>query len=466
MSMIRRPFWGFLMGILSFVSASALAQPDLSGDWLGTLRVPGQELRLAFHIEGDPGAYTAAMDSIDQGAMDIPVNTVSVVGDKVEMSVNALSAKYTGRLSSDGDSIKGTWSQGAANLPLTIERTDDVPQLKRPQEPKPPFPYKTEDVAFDNPDAPGVRLAGTLSIPEGPGPHSVLLFITGSGPQNRDEELMGHKPFLVISDYLVRNGYATLRCDDRGFGKSEGDYQSATSNDFANDALAGVEFLKSRPEIDNARIGLLGHSEGGLVAPIAATQSDDVAFMVLLAPPAVTGEEILYEQSAMILRASGNNDFIVNRSRELNEEIYTAIKNAETEDAVKEAVTAIVDEMSEFERKAFQIDQQLPLLASPWFKNFLVYDPRPTLRQVSCPVLALFGENDLQVPPDQNLDEFKTALEEGTNPYATVLELEGLNHLFQESASGSPMEYGAIEQTISPKALETITEWLDEHVKP
>jgi uncharacterized protein len=300
------------------------------------------------------------------------------------------------------------------------------------------------------------------------------VLITGSGPQNRDEELLGHKPFLVLSDHLTRNGYAVLRFDDRGVGESEGDFKSATTEDFAKDVLAAVEYLKTRKEIDHKKIGLIGHSEGGIIAPMAAIQNKEIAFIVLLAGTGLPGEEILYLQSRLIEEAGGTAEEDIKKSLEFSSVIYDAIKNSGdfvvAENRIKEYFWREYMEMTDEDKQKIGdpevfLDMQLRVALTPWFKFFLTYDPVPALEKVKCPVLAIIGEKDLQVPPKENLPAIEEALKRGGNKNFTVKELPGLNHLFQTAETGSPLEYGKIEETMSPLALDTITKWLQENIK-
>lgn len=439
----------------------SVAQLNVTGYWLGTLNAGGTELRILFHVfTGDDGGYAATMSSLDQGAMDIPVTGVTVDSNAVEMTIPAVRGSYKGRMRDDELTIDGNWSQGGASLPLTLERTDGAPEYNRPQEPKPPFPYETEDVAYDNARAEGVRLAGTLTLPESDGPFPAVLFITGSGAQDRDESLMGHKPFLVIADHLTRRGIATLRVDDRGFGESTGDLANATTEDFASDALAGVEYLLTRSEIRRDAVGLIGHSEGGIVAPIVANMSDDVAFAVLIAPTAIPGEDLLHLQTRLILEAQGVPAFMADRSESMNRDIYAAVRESDDSEELRAAMEAVFAEMSAAERQLVDMDSVLGMVDSPWFRFFLDYNPRASFVAMACPVLALFGELDLQVPPDPNLDELKAALEEGGNADATVREIPGVNHLFQHATTGSPGEYAQIEETIAPEVLDAISGWI------
>jgi fermentation-respiration switch protein FrsA (DUF1100 family) len=451
-------------------------QEGLLGTWAGTLVVSGAELPVVFHIRAaEDGRLTATMDSPAQGATDIPVNEVFFSEGHLRMVSAAVGGAFEGDLAPDGARFEGKWVQSGMELPLTLERTEEgLEAPSRPQDPQPPFPYGEEEVRILNSEG-GHTLAGTLTLPEGDGPFPAVVLVSGSGPQDRDEAVFGHRPFLILADHLARKGIAVLRYDDRGVGASEGDFGSATSEDFVSDALAGVSLLRNRMEIDPDHVGILGHSEGGLVAPLAAVRSADVSFVVMLAGPGVTGEEILLEQGALIAQASGASDAAIRRNRDLQEELFAIVKDESDPDVARplleEAMRTSLGNMTEEERATAGltrdteeqvVESQVRSVNSPWFRFFLTHDPAPVLRRVSVPVLALFGELDLQVPPGQNLPEIEAALREGGNADATVLELPGLNHLFQTAATGSPMEYPGIEETISPAALEAISEWIRE----
>ncbi|MGA8264930.1 MAG: alpha/beta hydrolase [Ignavibacteriaceae bacterium] len=441
---------------------------NAEGNWLGSLKVSGISLRIVFHIsKTEDGNYKATMDSPDQGAKDIPVEKVSVNGDSIEIEMPQLRGEYKGRFDDEGTSIEGTWSQAGSNFPLNLEKTNKPVVINRPQEPKPPFPYNSEDVSYVNIQE-GNTLAGTFTFPKEGGPFPAVLLITGSGPQNRDEELLGHKPFLVLSDYLTRRGIAVLRVDDRGVGKSTGNFAGATSADFATDVLAGVEYLKTRKEVNKNEIGLIGHSEGGLIAPMVAVKSKDVAFIVLMAGPGVPGDSILIMQEALISAAEGSSPDVVAKGREVNREIYDIIKNEP--DSVKahnEVVNifeiyydSLPDSVKTKVGDKNTALKMLERIETPWFRFFLRYDPRPTLEKVKCPVLAIDGSKDLQVPPKEDLEAIAKALKKGGNKNFKTVELKGLNHLFQDCNTGSPAEYNTIEETISPTALKTIGDWV------
>ncbi|MCK4373048.1 MAG: alpha/beta fold hydrolase [candidate division Zixibacteria bacterium] len=447
---------------------------DIAGDWLGVLKVAGMELRLVIKIKTtDKGGFTATMDSPDQGATDIPIDKVTFSGDTLQFEAAALMMSYVGLIDSSWATVVGDFTQGGQKLPLTLERTKQTPEIKRPQEPKPPFPYDQEEVRYESSDS-GVSLAGTLTLPPSEKSVPAVLLITGSGPQDRNETIMGHKPFLVLADYLTRQGIAVLRCDDRGVGGSTGDPTNATTVDFAHDAQAGVRYLKSRLEIDASRIGLIGHSEGGLIAPMVAVAWKDIAFIVLMAGPGLPGEEILLDQAELILRAEGADEKALASQRELQERMFQAIK-ADTNRAVLEAnLRKILNEMttklSEEEREALNmagpaIDQQIQMALSPWMRFFITYEPRLTLQHVPCPLLAVNGELDLQVPAKANLEAIEEALTAAGHEDFTTVEMPGLNHLFQTAVTGSVSEYATIEETLSPDFLKLVGDWILEHTE-
>lgn len=345
----------------------------------------------------------------------------------------------------------------------------------RPQEPKAPYPYDEEEVVYHN-EKDRVQLAGTLTLPRSKRPFPAVLLITGSGPQDRNESLLGHKPFLVLADHLTRLGIAVLRVDDRGTFKSTGNFNEATSEDFAADALAGVEYLKTRREIAPKQIGLIGHSEGGLIAPLLAARSGDIAFIVMMAGPGLSGEQILYRQADMISRASGVSDELIALNRGAQERMFAIIKQEkdsviaeqrirEEAKIFREAAVGTRAEGNEEQQRAVNlisaaIEVQAKLVVKPWFRFFLTYDPRSALMKVRCPVLAINGEKDLQVPAEENLTAIRQALEAGGNKDYTTVSLPNLNHLFQTCRTGALSEYMQIEETISPAALETISKWI------
>ena len=439
---------------------------NLEGTWEGPLDVGATKLRLALKVtKAADGAFAAKLDSLDQGAKDLPVDAISLKDGVVHFEMKQLLAVFDGKLNEESSEIAGQFKQAGASFPLVLKRVAKPTTLNRPQEPKPPFPYEEEEVSYEN-KRDGVKLAGTLTLPRGKASSPAVILITGSGPQNRNEELLGHKPFLVLADYLTRLGVAVLRVDDRGVGGSTGNISNSTSENFASDVLAGIEFLKGRKGIDAKRIGLIGHSEGGLIAPLVASQSNDVAFIVLLAGPGLPGEEILYAQGALILKANGASAEALAKQRATQEMMFTILKqekdNAAAEKKMREGFDKQMASASETEKAQTKqvMEAQIGMALSPWFRHFLTYDPRPTLAKVKCPVLALNGENDLQVPVTENLREIEATLKAAGNKDVTIARLPKLNHLFQTSETGSPSEYVKIEETFAPVALKTIGDWI------
>ena len=443
------------------VAAKAAPKPatpsEIDGDWLGTLDTQVAKLRLVLHITNTDQGLTATMDSLDQNTKGIAVTSVTRKGPSLNFEIKVISGAYDGKISGDLQSFTGTWTQLGKSWPLEFKRVKDSAELgrKRPQNPVRPFPYKEVEVTYKNPQ-PGIDLAATLTIPEGTGPFPAVLLMAGSGPHDRDETLMGHKPFLVLSDYLTRKGIVVLRADKRGCGKSGGNYSQAVMEDFASDADAGVAYLKTRPEVDPKHIGLIGHSEGGLEAPMVAVHNPDVAFVVLMAGPGVKGSDILTAQQKLIEASIGKSSAEIEKDAATQREIF-AILGKDEDDAAreKELRAALAGTVPNA-----QIGLQIKVLNSPWFRDFVRYDPAPTLSKLACPVLAINGEKDLQVPPDQNLPAIRKALETAGNKHFEVTELPGLNHLFQNAKTGAIGEYAEIEETMSPVAMEKISSWI------
>ncbi len=462
----------FSILLLTLLTSTTLSAQDITGQWNGVLKLPAAQLRVIFNVTKTDTGFTSTMDSPDQGAKGIPVTTTIFENPNIKFVIANARIEYIGELK--GTAIVGIFKQGGQEFPLDLSKQAmEVELAKRPQEPTMPFPYYSEDVMFKNANA-NIALAGTLTLPKKEGSFPVVILITGSGPQNRDEELLGHKPFLVISDYLTKNGIAVLRFDDRGVGKSTGDFKAATSADFATDVESAVAYLKTRKEINTKKIGLVGHSEGGLIAPLVASKSTDISFIVLLAGPGIQGDKLLLLQQELIGRVSGASETELKKAKEINSKTFelvvksrdndklkTDLRNAINESIKKDTNTVIPKGMTQDEFVAAQINQ----LLNPWMEYFLRYNPALALEKVKCPVLAVNGEKDLQVSPKENLAAIKSALQKGGNKNSTTKELPNLNHLFQECKTGSPAEYASIEQTFSPVALEEITSWINTQTK-
>jgi len=445
--------------------AARADRPGPEGTWVGTIKSPFGDVRLVFKLTaGGDGRYSGRLDVIDQGAKDLPVAKVSYGEGRLLLEMPNLGASYAGSLAKDGNSIEGIWKQQGEH-PLTLRRTERIAALKRPQTPAAPLPYAVEEVAIDG-GAAGVRLAGTVTRPNGAGPYPAIVLISGSGPQDRDETVFGHKPFAVLADYLTRRGYVVLRYDDRGFGASTGDFGNSTTADFASDARAAVGYLKGRREVAPGRVGLIGHSEGGVIAPMVAADTP-VRFIVLIGAPGLPGGEIVVSQAESLQRSMGGNPRQVELSRGLNQTLVDVIKRGGDAGWVKQAATDFLNGLEgDDDRKLVgeavaAVIKDPSTLTGPWTRYFVKHDPRPVLAKVRCPVLALTGERDAHVEAGPNLKAMEQALRDGGNQHVTCKNLPGLNHLLQTCSTGSPAEYGDIEQTISPNALEAIGAWLE-----
>jgi len=446
---------------------------DITGQWNGQLKVQGTQLRLVFNITNTGSGFSSTMDSPDQGAKDIPTTTTSFENSILKITIANAKIEYEGTLG-ENNIIVGTFKQGGQSFQLNLSKEIiKKEKLVRPQEPIKPYSYYSEDITFENKKA-GINLAGTLTLPNKEGVFPVVILISGSGPQNRDEELVGHKPFLVLSDFLTKNGIAVLRYDDRGTALSKGDFKTATSADFATDVEAGIDYLKTRKEINKNKIGLIGHSEGGIIAPMVASKSKDVAFIILLAGTGIQGDQLLLLQQKLIGKVSGVSDEDLQKNEIINRKAFDIVNKSNSLEQLNTDLTNYIKQilkdnpntekpegMSEEDFVTLQVNQ----IANTWMQFFIKYNPAPTLEKVKCPVLALNGEKDLQVPPKENLEAIKKALTKGGNKKATTMELPNLNHLFQECKTGSPDEYATIEQTFSPIALTEILKWIQAQTK-
>ena len=450
--------------VCCFAATFSQAQ-DITGEWNGILRAPGMNLRIVIHIDKTGEGYTSTMDSPDQKATGIPVTATTFADSKLSLSIAGIGVTYEGEFKTD--SIVGLFKQSGLSMPLTLKRDAvEVKPVIRPQEPKLPYPYKSEDVTFEN-KAAGITLAGTLTMPSTGDNFTAAILISGSGLQNRDSELFGHKPFLLIADYLTQRGIAVLRFDDRGAGQSTGDPRTSTTADFATDVESAIAYLKSRKEINPQKIGLIGHSEGGVIAPMVATRSSDIGFIVMLAGTGLRGDVLLLKQTRLITEASGMSKDYIAQVEKFNSKIYDKIVRTDGAVSLQEMtsfLTTLKDEIADIIPAGTPVDDFIKntatSMASPWIQYFLRYDPAPALEKVQCPVLAVNGGKDIQVPAKENLTAIGEALKKGGNNRVTIKEYPGLNHLFQECTTGLPAEYATIEQTFSPVVLKDITDWI------
>ncbi|OOG56860.1 hypothetical protein B0E48_08445 [Rhodanobacter sp. C03] len=428
----------------------------MNGDWDGSLKVPtGMEMRLTLHLS----EHAATMDSPDQNASGIPV-TLNRQDSTVTVAISSVKASFTGTLSADGQSMTGRFSQGGMNMPAHFSRRAAgaaAPQPDRPQTPHPPFPYTSRDVNFPGKD--GDLLAGTLMLPKGHGPFPAVVMIAGSGRQNRDEDVAGHKIFLVIADRLTRAGIAVLRYDKRGIGASKGDFKTATTADFAIDAQDAARWLRTQPGIARDKVGLIGHSEGAEIAPLVANRDVQVAFVVLLSAPALPGADIIAAQQLAIALASGVPKAEAEKLHANEIRLLDAVRHSADQASANAAAQKIMEQAGmPAERAATEASE----ISSPWFRATLDYDPAPALRKLQQPTLVIAGSRDLQVDPAANLPVIRSAL--AKNAHARIVELPGLNHLLQPAKTGAPQEYGSIPITVDPAALDLITEWVKQQV--
>jgi uncharacterized protein len=448
----------------ALVPRTGLAQSPVAGRWEGAITIMGRELGIVLVFTGDAQAPVATIDVPQQGASGLPLKNVRLSGAAAhfELPAGTSVAIFDGQVA--GESMSGTFTQGPASGTFKVTRTGAAPAAE------PPPPYKQEEVTIASG---AVTLAGTLTSPPGAGAHPAVVLITGSGPQNRDEEIFGFKPFRLIADALTRGGLAVLRCDDRGVGGSTGSTAQSTSADFAADVLAEVQFLKSRPDILPARIGVLGHSEGGLVGPLAASKSKDIAFVVMLSGPALTGEKILLAQGELLARAAHVPEEQVKANADVQRAMFAAVRSgtgwAEVTALAEKVAADAIARLPEPQRRAVsdpqalvhqQVAQQVAAVRSPWFKFFLDYDPAPVLSSLNVPVLALFGEKDLQVPAKANRQALEEAFAVGGHVTPRVEVIPGANHLYQSAVTGEVSEYATLEKKFVPGFLELVSGWV------
>jgi pimeloyl-ACP methyl ester carboxylesterase len=452
--------------LITTISIVSVFSQDITGDWSGKTKRGDKELTFVFNFKKEKNTYSATMavptfriDGIKPTATTFENGTLIIDGSNVGMN-------YKGVYNKELQIFEGSYKEGAIVLSLNLKRgAAKLADSRRPQEPIKPYPYYEEEVVFDNVAA-KVSLSGTLTLPSKNGKFPVAILISGSGPQDRDESYMGHKPFLVLSDYLTKQGIGVLRFDDRGHGKSTGDFGAATTADFAKDVLSAVSYLKTRKDVDVKKIGLIGHSEGGIIAPLAANQTKDVSFIVLLASTGISGTELSVMQSKT-LRGFPVKDEV---EYEKNTRKAIAIVTSDrSNDEIKKEIRAHYDGFlrpiltslgaPEKNIKAF-IDNQVKVSTKPWNRYFLSYNPADEFEKLQIPVLSLNGNKDTQVDAKVNQTGIKNALIKGNNNEFKIVELEGLNHFFQECETGKMNEYRKIEQTFSPKALKVVSDWV------
>jgi pimeloyl-ACP methyl ester carboxylesterase len=454
----------FTLGFCLMVSA-LLAQ-GIVGDWSGVLDANGAKLRIIFHITKIGDTYKSTMDSPDQRAVGLPVGATTLVGNNVSINASQYGINYKGTYLPDSNKINGSFQGGGKEIQFNLIWSKSI-AIVRPQEPK-DFPYKREEVAFENIKA-GVRLAGTLTVPADGKITKIVILINGSGPHDRNEELMNHRPFLVWSDWLTRHGIAVLRYDDRGVGKSTGDFNMATTADLANDVEAAMTYIQSRPDLKDLSIGLIGHSEGGLIAPMVASRNKSVKFIVMLAGPGVPDVDLMAKQTEDVARVAGAPEKTAQLAGQRNKVLYNVVVQNSTLSVaeLKPLLDTAVYKAFRSEAPGIsnailaQTAQQYYVLLSPWSRYFFAANPADYLTKIKIPVLALDGTKDLQVNGEQNLAGIKASLEKAGNKHFEVVLLPDLNHLFQKATTGSVDEYSQITETVDPIALEKVSGWIN-----
>lgn len=450
------------------VAAWSQAAGSISGTWMGKIESGGQSFRMVLHIKSDSNRVVCTLDSPDQGALNLPTKGASFIANALKVDASNLGASYHGDMQAGDTLITGYWIQDGSSFRLDLSRQDKAVTLNRPQEPVAPFPYTSAHVTIDN-IAGRSQLSGTVVIPKGVGTFPAVVLLSDIGPHNQDGEVMGHKPFWVIADYLARNGIASIRFDDRGVGKSSGNFKAGTTVDFAGDAAAAFKLLYSNPKVSKKKVGIIGHGEGGVVGAIVASAEPKVSFVVLLASLGLSGEEVLIQQARAISNASGLPASAAIEAEQTNRAMYEIIKREPDNSKAVTELTALAWKIANNQQSLSVeeknnvvegISKSFSAILTPWYRSFLVLDPAVYYSKVKVPVLALCGAHDLEVNAQANLPAIEAALRDAGNANFKVLKLDDLNHLFQHCKTGLPAEYGTIEETISPDVLRVVKDWI------
>ena len=452
--------------ILSFSSIQLNAQSNslesLEGIWLGKVEIPNAAvLRMAIIVNKDG---SAVFNIIDQATGNIPIDEILYNGDTVSFKINRLGITIMGPISSDKDSIAAKFIQRGGKFTLNLGLVDELPQLNRPQTPKEPFGYASEEVDFENKPA-DVKLQGTLTLPDSKAKVPAVVLLTGSGKQGRDQDIGGHKHFWVIADYLSRNGIAVLRMDDRGFGGSTGDFSTSTTGDFATDAVAAVDYLKNRKEIDVSQIGLIGHSEGGATAVIAASQSTSVKFIISLSGGIINFGDIVITQLTDRLKSQNVPEANITLEMNWRRKLYEIVREPTDSATAANKMWMAYRELSEEDIKTMKwpegrMNHMISQLLGPWWRYSISLDVVALYMDLDRPALLLFGEKDMQVTAVDNMAMIEDAVKYHNKTNITIQYIKGVNHLYQTAGTGSEYEYVQIEETISPEVLNLISDWI------
>ena len=466
-----------LLILLGLQSLLCISQ-NIIHKWSGILNAGGQKIELRLNlIQNADKTYTSNWDIPAQKVKGLASSKTELLNNQLFIEIKMIGASYSGSIHSSGDNVDGTWSQSGMSFRLNLEIVKEGQEEKtilKPQTPKPPFPYNVKDFVYEGMDT-KLNYGVTLTYPYGDKKFPLIILITGSGRQDRDETIFDHKPFAVIADYLTKKGYAVLRVDDRGAGKSTGDFSNSTTADFALDVEEHIRYAKNLPMIDAHQIGLLGHSEGGLIAPMVAVRNKLVSFVILLAGPGVEIGELMAMQNEMVLKSTGISQeaihayiplyknlmktvISINNIQDANNKAIEIVKNwyTNTDKNLVKATTNISSE-TDINKFATSISETL---STKWWKYFASYNPQIALQKLKCPVLAINGSSDIQVPADANLKAIELGLLKAGNNKLTTMKFDNLNHLFQKCTKCTVQEYGELENTIEPEVLDYIYYWL------
>ena len=466
----------FSLFLLSITIVSIGQQPVQ--DWMGVLNAGGQKIQLKLHlVQNADKTFSSNWDVPAQKAKGIPSSKTELSGNQLSIEIKMIGASYTGTLNTTGDKIEGSWGQSGMNFPLNMEPLNEglvETIIAKPQTPKPPFNYLVKDFVYEGVST-RLSYGATLTYPADNAKHSLIILITGSGRQDRDETIFDHKPFAVIADYLTKKGFAVLRVDDRGAGKSTGDFANSTTADFALDVEEHIRYAKTLPFIDTTKIGLLGHSEGGLIAPMVAARNKSVAFIILMAGPGIEINELMAVQNEMVLKSAGISQSAIDAYIPLYKQLMkTIIRIDNKEEAILKSKGIVKEWFHKTDQNLVKLTTNMSTeadidkfattmaetLSTNWWKYFAAYNPQPVLQKVKCPVLAMNGSADIQVPAELSLKGMEAALKKGGNKQYVTKQFEGLNHLFQKCTKCTVTEYGELTTTIEEDVLDTIGNWL------
>ena len=458
-----------LFGMFCSLLIGIESNSKIEGMWRGGIEIQGEDIPdIVFQIfKNADGVLRSMLESPDQ-TFRVVVDSIMFKDNDIRLILKSMNGTFEGKLKTDDMIIEGQWQQGEQTFPLTLKHIDNIPERIKPQDPKRPYPYIEEEVIYENKKA-GIKLVGILSYPAANGYYPAVLLIDGSGLGDRNDIATGQRSFQVLADHLTRQGIAVLTVDKRGVWRSTGDFSQATTEDFAHDVFAGIEYLKNRRDINSKQIGLVGLSEGAMIAAMIAAQSSDVAFLVEMAGPGKGLDEIMVEQKCLNAKAEGASDENISILRNWYKHFYTVAKTENDDVVIEKKIRDKYEKMTEPEKEILgwserKLSDEMRRVLSPWWRYLLNYDPQSFLMNVKCPVLAINGSKDQQVVAKENLKGIEEALKSGGNKQITILELEGLNHNFQNAETGAESEYAKIAERMAPSAMDTISVWVKRQI--